>query len=240
LKLAFGTCIIFATTPDAIYVVADTERSIIDFEDGTESVAPACKIAKLGVNVLGRSVYAAIAGLTWRDKSAFDALATCKRVFDPSKSMEGNLELIESDVDKPYWATIKDLTNTLAGSELSAGAKSVAGKFERSLHITLFGFESETPVISASKFLPGSDNPLKECVVGPNPFPSYLMGLSERFQHVGLMPANNQLGIKEQLEEWMKRSYSYLGRQCPEYAILRVGGNGEEQWLTPSAACKDF
>lgn len=66
------------------------------------------------------------------------------------------------------------------------------------------------------------------------------MGVSERLQHVGLMPANNQLGIKEQLERGMKRSYYYLGRKCPEYAILRVGGKGEEEWLTPSAACKIY
>lgn len=161
LKLAFGTCIIFATTADVICVAADTEQTIIDFEDGTEDIEPACKIAKLGVNVLGENVYTAIAGLTWREKNAFDALATCKRVFDPSKSIEENLELIEKDLDKPYWATIKHLTDTLAGSELSAAAKSAAGKFDRSLHIALFGFERETAVISGSKFVPGADDPIR-------------------------------------------------------------------------------
>jgi len=240
LKLAFGTCIIFATTPDEICVAADTERTIIDFEDGTEDIEPACKLAKLGVNVLGENVYTATAGLTWREKHAFDALATCKRVFGPSKSIEENLELIEKDLDKPYRAAIKDLNDTLSGSAVSAAAKCAAERFQHTLHIALFGFESETPVISAIKFVPGLDYPIRECVVGPNPFPSYSMGLAERLQHVGLMPANNQLGIKEQLEERMKGSYSYLGRKCPEYAILRVGSKGEEQWLTQSAACKNF
>jgi len=101
LKLAFGTCIIFVRTPDEIYVAADTRRTTIDIDDEAECLEPACKVVKLGTSVLEKNVYAAVAGLSSHE-GIFDAFETCKRVFDPSKSIGENLESIEGDVCGKY------------------------------------------------------------------------------------------------------------------------------------------
>jgi hypothetical protein len=59
----------------------------------------------------------------------------------------------------------------------------------------------------------------------------------------GVLPDIKDVGIKEWLEAAMKVSlapHKHPKLDGPEFVILRVGVDGEEEWLRPSDACRDF
>lgn len=92
LKLAFGTCVIFVTTPYEIYVAADTLRIEGDVGERVSEFKPkfVCKILKLG-----EMIHAASSGLSYLEgDTGFDTRELIKKACDPSKSIGENVQLI--------------------------------------------------------------------------------------------------------------------------------------------------
>lgn len=239
LKLAFGTCIIFSRTPDEIYVAADTQQTIMK-DDGSEPecTESVCKIVKLGT-----STYLASSGLAYLGSCEVRGL--CEGVFDPDRSIRENIELIHCGLYDKYLKTITDV------------ARNKRQQFDRykknPVHVALFGLENESLVISALELIPfGPDDVTVEVdrkhnVGTKRRDPSYVMGHCQaiKLEEIsgGGLPDIDRVGIREWLEASMKRSLApHEHPKCdgPDFVILRIGIDREEEWIRPSEACKDF
>lgn len=133
MKLAFGTCVIFVTTPYEVYVAADTQRIERDVEDEASEFKPAfvCKIFKLG-----EMIHAASSGLSYFEgDTKFDTRELIKKSCDPSKSIGENVQLIEDGLYDRYLETTKYIAERRT--------EQFAIFQNNPPHIALFGFEND-------------------------------------------------------------------------------------------------